>query len=416
VRVALVHDYLNQMGGAEKVLLALHDLYPDAPIYTSIYAPDRVDQRFRSFDIRTSSMQRLPLVKKKHQPFLPLFPQAFERMDLRAYDLVISDSSAFAKGVVTRPETLHICYCHTPMRWAWSYEDYVERERLGRLARAVLPRFITRLRQWDYATAARVDHFVANSPTVMARIAKYYRRESVYIPPPVETSRFAVSLERDDYFLIVSRLAPYKRIDLAVRAFSKLGLPLRVIGGGRDEKDLRKMAAKNVTFLGHLPDDEVRRQLSRCRALIFPGEEDFGITPVEAQACGRPVIAYGAGGALATVREGVTGVFFREQTPDALAEAVRGFRDEQFDPATIRRHAEEFDTARFARRFLRFVDEKMGTRREASQGAPTFEVPVARMDQPRALHDEETAKYAAPLPPSASRGEPPAQANVWRDA
>jgi glycosyltransferase involved in cell wall biosynthesis len=337
-------------------------------------------------------------------------------MDLRPYDLVISDSSAFAKGVVTRPETLHICYCHTPMRWAWNYEEYVERERLGKLARSVLPRFITRLRQWDYATAARVDHFVANSPTVMARIAKYYRRESVYIPPPVETSRYAVSREHDDYFLIVSRLVPYKRIDLAVQAFSKLGLPLRIIGKGRDEKDLRKMAAKNVTFLGHLPDDEVRSQLSRCRAFIFPGEEDFGITPVEAQACGRPVIAYGAGGALATVREGLTGVFFHEQTPDALAEAVRGFRDELFDPATIRRHAEEFDTARFSRRFLRFVEEKIGTRRGAGRGWSTFDVPLARADQPRTPHDAEAARYSTSLPPGPLMAEPPTQANVWRDA
>jgi glycosyltransferase involved in cell wall biosynthesis len=250
----------------------------------------------------------------------------------------------------------------------------------------------------------------------MARIAKYYRRESVYIPPPVETSRFSISPDHDDYFLIVSRLVPYKRIDLAVQAFSALGLPLRIIGKGRDEARLRKMAAKNVTFLGHLPDEEVRRQMSRCRAFVFPGEEDFGITPVEAQACGRPVIAYGAGGALAMVREGVTGVFFREQTPEALADAVRSFRDEQFDPAAIRRHAEEFDTTRFNRRFLRFVDEKMGKQRIASQGTPTFEVPVTRMDEPRALQDEETAKYAAPFPPSALRPEPPSQANVWRDA
>ena len=359
MRVALVHDYLNQMGGAEKVLLALHDLFPQAPIYTSIYAPARVDSRFRKLDVRTSFMQRLPLVKKRHQPFLPLFPHAFERMDLRAYDLVISDSSAFAKGIVTRPETLHISYCHTPMRWAWNYEDYVERERLGRLARTLLPPFITRLRQWDYATAARVDYFVANSPGVMARIAKYYRRESVYIPPPVDTSRFAVSPDHDEYFLIVSRLVPYKRIDLAVQAFSALGLPLRIIGSGRDEKQLRKLAKKNVAFLGHLPDDQVRAQMARCRAFVFPGEEDFGITPVEAQASGRPVIAFGAGGALAMVVDGVTGLFFREQTPGALADAVRTFQDERFDPATIRRHAEQFDTSRFQQRFMHFVETKL---------------------------------------------------------
>jgi glycosyltransferase involved in cell wall biosynthesis len=359
VRVALVHDYLNQMGGAEKVLLALHDLFPRAPIYTSIYAPGRVDRRFRELDIRTSFMQRLPLVKKRHQPFLPLFPQAFERMDLRAYDLVISDSSAFAKGVVTRPETLHICYCHTPMRWAWSYEEYVERERLGRLARTLLPPFIARLRQWDYATAARVDYFVANSPAVAARIAKFYRRESVYIPPPVDTARFTVAPEHDDHFLIVSRLVPYKRIDLAVQAFSLLGSPLRIVGAGRDERRLRKLAGKNVTFLGRLPDEQVREQMAHCRAFIFPGEEDFGITPVEAQASGRPVIAYGAGGALAMVAEGTTGIFFRQQTIEALIEAVQAFRDEQFDAAVIRRHAEEFDTTRFQRRFLQFVEAKL---------------------------------------------------------
>ncbi|MFI5274686.1 MAG: glycosyltransferase, partial [Ktedonobacterales bacterium] len=221
MRVALVHDYLNQMGGAEKVLLALHDLFPQAPIYTTIYDPARVDARFRSTDIRTSGLQRLPLIKRHHQPFLPLYPFAFERMDLRAYDLVISDSSAFAKGIVTRPEALHICYCHTPMRWAWNYEEYVEREGLGRLARLLLPPFITWLRQWDYTTAARVDYFIANSPSVAARIAKYYRREAAYIPPPVDTSHFYVAAEHGDYFLAGGRLIPYKRLDLAVRAFTQ---------------------------------------------------------------------------------------------------------------------------------------------------------------------------------------------------
>lgn len=359
MRVALVHDYLNQMGGAEKVLLTLHDLFPQAPIYTSIYDPQRVDRRFREIDVRTSFMQRLPFVKRHHQPFLPLYPFAFERLDLRAYDLVISDSSAFAKGVVTRPEALHICYCHTPMRWAWSYEEYVERERLGRMARIFLPLFVTWLRSWDYTTAARVDYFVANSPAVAARIAKYYRREAVFIPPPVDTSRFYVVPQHEDYFLIVSRLVPYKRIDLAVKAFSMLGLPLRIIGSGRDEARLRRMAAKNVQFLGRLSDDDVRSQMARCRAFIFPGEEDFGITPVEAQACGRPVIAYRAGGALASIVEGSTGLFFSQQTPESLAEVVTSFQDEYFDPFAIRRHAEEFDTQRFLRRFTQLVETRV---------------------------------------------------------
>jgi glycosyltransferase involved in cell wall biosynthesis len=361
VRVALVHDYLNQMGGAERVLLALHELFPQAPIYTSIYEPSRVDRRFRGLDIRTSFMQRLPWVKRHHQPFLPLYPYAFERLDLREYDLVISDSSAFAKGIVTRPEALHISYCHTPMRWAWNYEEYVERENLGRAARALLLPFITWLRQWDYATAGRVDYFVANSPAVAARIAKYYRREAVFIPPPVDTSRFFVAPHHEDYFLVVSRLIPYKRIDLAVKAFSMLGLPLRIIGTGRDERRLRRMAASNVRFLGRLSDDEVRTQMAHCRALIFPGEEDFGITPLEAQASGRPVIAYGAGGALASVVEGSTGLFFYRQTPEALAEVVTSLRDEYFDPQAIRRHAEEYDTQRFLRRFSQFVETRIAS-------------------------------------------------------
>jgi glycosyltransferase involved in cell wall biosynthesis len=247
------------------------------------------------------------------------------------------------------------------MRWAWRYEDYVAHEDVGLIARLVLPPFITWLRSWDYTTAGRVDYFLANSPAVAARIAKYYRRESTVIMPPVDTSRFQVASGKDDYFLVVSRMIPYKRIDLAVQAFTRLGLPLRVIGGGRDEKKLRRMAGKNVRFMGTLPDAAVREHMARCRALIFPGEEDFGITPVEAQASGRPVIAYGAGGALSTIIEGETGLFFYEQTAESLMEAVRSFHDEQFDPLRIRRHAEEFDTQRFMDRLGRFVEAKIAS-------------------------------------------------------
>jgi glycosyltransferase involved in cell wall biosynthesis len=359
LRIALVHDYLNQMGGAEKLLLTFHDLFPTAPIYTSIYARDRVDPRFRHMDIRTSFMQRLPLVKKHHQPFLPLFPLAFEQLDLRAYDLVISDSSAFAKGIVTRPEALHICYCHTPMRWAWNYEDYVERERLGRAARMMLAPTIAILREWDYTTAARVDYFVANSPNVAARIAKYYRRDSVYIPPPVDTSQFEIAPEQEDYFLVVSRLIPYKRVDLAVSAFNELGLPLHIIGSGRDEHRLRRMAGPTIRFMGRTSDQEMRRQLAACRAFIFPGEDDFGLTPLEAAACGRPVIAYGAGGALHTIVAGKTGIFFQSQDSASLGAAVSGFRDDRFDPTAIRQHALTFDTRQFRQRFLGFVESKI---------------------------------------------------------
>jgi glycosyltransferase involved in cell wall biosynthesis len=361
MRVAIVHDLMNQMGGAERVLLTLHDLFPQAPIYTSIWDPKVTDTRFRTLDIRTSYMQRLPFIMRHHQPYLPLYPFVFEQLDLRDYDVVISSSWAFAKGIVTRPETLHICYCYTPMRWAWRYEDYIAHERVSLLGRTLLPPFITWLRAWDYATAARVDYFVSISHAVSARIAKYYRRESTVIMPPVDTSRFQVASSHDDYFLVVSRMIPYKRIDLAVQAFTRLGLPLRIIGGGRDEKKLRRMAGKNVRFMGSLSDAEVRDHMSRCRALIFPGEEDFGLTPVEAQASGRPVIAYGAGGALSTIIEGETGVFFPEQTVDSLVEAVQSFRDEQFDPQRIRRHAEEFDTQRFMDRLGRFVESKIAS-------------------------------------------------------
>lgn len=361
MKVALVHDYLNQMGGAERVVLALHELFPDAPIYTSIYDPARVDPAFRKIDVRTSFMQKLPLVTKHHQPYLPLYPFAMEKLDLRGYDLVLSSSSAFGKGVITRPETTHICYCHTPMRWCWNYEEYVEREQLGKLARTILPFMITGLRVWDQTSAMRVDHFIANSPVIADRIRKYYRREAIFIPPPVDASRFPFdpTTQPGDYFLVLSRLIPYKRIDLAIEACNRLQLPLVVIGGGRDEEALKRMAGPTIRFLGHLPDHEVTRYVTHCRAFLFPGEEDFGITPLEIQAAGRPVIAYGAGGALSSVIGGVTGVFFREQTVESLVEVLATFDERNFNPVAIRNHALEFDTPRFQRRILQFIEAKM---------------------------------------------------------
>lgn len=366
MKVALVHDYLNQMGGAERVVLALHEIFPDAPLYTSIYDPKRVDPAFQKIDIRTSFMQKLPFVMKHHQPYLPLYPFAMENLDLRGYDLVLSSSSAFGKGVITRPETLHICYCHTPMRWCWNYTEYVEREQIGKLPRKVLPLFITGLRIWDQTSALRVDHFIANSPVVAERIAKYYRRDAIVIPPPVEASRFPFdpSTQPEDYFLIVSRFLPYKRIDLAIAACNALRLPLVIIGSGRYEQELRKMAGPTIRFLGRLSDTEVLHYYAHCRALLLPGEEDFGITPLEAQASGRPVIAYGAGGALTSVIDGVTGAFFDEQTVKSLSAVLATFDYRQFDPGTIRNHALEFDKPRFHRRILQFIEAKM------SEGKP----------------------------------------------
>jgi glycosyltransferase involved in cell wall biosynthesis len=373
MKVALVHDYLNQMGGAERVVIALHEIFPDAPIYTSIYDPARVDPAFQKMDIRTSFMQKLPLVTKHHQPYLPLYPFAMEQLDLRGYDLVLSSSSAFGKGVITRPETLHICYCHTPMRWCWNYEEYVERERLGKVARTILPFLITKLRTWDQISAMRVDHFVANSPIVAERIRKYYRREAMYIPPPVEASRFPFdpTIEAENYFLILSRLVPYKRIDLAIEACNQLQLPLVIIGGGRDLERLKRMAGPTIRFLGKLSDKEVIHYYTHCRAFIFPGEEDFGITPLEAQACGRPVIAYGAGGALATIIDGITGIFFHKQTVKSLMTALASFNEHMFNPLVIHNHALEFDISRFQHRILQFIETKMNERKLAQTRLPT---------------------------------------------
>ena len=376
MKVALVHDYLNQMGGAERVVLALHELFPEAPIYTSIYDPQRVDVAFQSIDIRTSFMQKLPMVKKHHQPFLPFYPFAIERLDLRGYDLVLSSSSAFSKGVVTRPETMHICYCHTPMRWCWNYDEYVQRERLGAISRSILPFVITGLRIWDQTSSMRVDHFIANSPVVADRIQKFYRRDAIVIPPPVEANRFTFdpTTQTEDYFLVVSRLMPYKRIDLAIEACNRLKLPLVIIGRGRDENRLKSIAGPTIRFMGRLSDQEVLHYYAHCRAFILPGEEDFGITPLEAQASGRPVIAYAAGGALASVIDSVTGTFFQKQTVESLVEVLESFDERRYDSQIIRNHALEFDKPRFHRRILQFIEAKMSEGKTRDLRTPTSEL------------------------------------------
>lgn len=370
MKVALVHEYLNQLGGgAERVLEALHQIFPGAPVYTSIYDEERMPPAIRRMNVRTSFMQRLPGALKHHRLYLPLYPLAFEQLDLRGYDLVISNSSAHAKGVITRPNTCHICYCLTPMRWAWNEAEYVEHERIGRLARRLLPFYTSYIRLWDRATADRVDYFVAISRAVAARIRKYYRREADVIYPAVDTSAFHSSSSIGDYFLVVSRLAPYKRVDLAVEACTRLKLPLKVVGEGRDRARLERLAGPTVEFLGFRSDEEVRGLYARCRAFLFPGEEDFGLTPLEAQASGRPVIAYAAGGALDTVVPGATGLYFHEQSVDALARALSAFHSDDFDPVRIQAHARTFDVSAFRQQFERLVDDKLRDFRE-NLGAP----------------------------------------------
>ncbi len=362
MRVAIVHDWLNQRGGAEEVLEVLRSMCPAAPVFTSIFIPQAMPNEYRTWTIRTSFMQRLPAVNRYHRALLPLFPLAFRSFDLSGYDLVISNSSGFCHGVATRSPTCHVNYCLTPPRYVWSLEQYMAREQIGGAARAILPLAARYLRRWDYKAAQEIGHFIGISRTVQDRIKRYYGREAAVIYPPVDTAAFTPATEIGDYFLVVSRLVPYKRIDLAVDAFNELGLPLTVVGEGRDRALLEAMAYPNVRFLGWQPRERVRELLARCRAFVFPGEEDFGIAPVEAQASGRPVIAYAGGGALETVQDGVSGLFFREASPQSLAEAVARFErvQEHFDPNTIREEARHFDTSVFREKMAAFIAERTG--------------------------------------------------------
>jgi glycosyltransferase involved in cell wall biosynthesis len=356
--LALVHDWLNQRGGAEDVLEVLAGMYPDSPIYTSIYAPESMPAAYRTWDIRTLWIDRLPAIHTHHQPYLPAYPLAWGGLDLSAYNVVLSNKSGFCHGFRHGPKTLHICYCLAPTRYVWGLDAYVQREGIGRIGALALKPVIAALKKWDYAAAQRVHAFIAISTEIQARIRQYYGRDSVIIYPPVDTARFTPQDSYDDYYLVVSRLIPYKRIDLAVQACTRLGLPLKVGGRGRDLDRLRAMAGPTVEFLGYVPDEALPGLMARCRAFIFPGLEDFGITPVQAQAAGRPVIAYGGGGALDTVIPGKTGALFSEMTVDSLSSALAAFDAEAYDPAVLRAHAMTFDTAVFTRQLGDFVAQQ----------------------------------------------------------
>jgi glycosyltransferase involved in cell wall biosynthesis len=357
VRLALVHDWLNQIGGAEDVLEALAELYPQAPIYTSMYWREGMPAAYRNWDIRPTWMDRLPGIYRRHQPYLPLYPLAFARLDLSEYEVVLSNKSGFCHGVRTGTGTVHVCYCLAPTRYVWEFATYAAREALSPSIRRLLVPLVKLLRRWDYAAAQRVSHFVAISTEIQARIRRYYDRDSVIIFPPVDTGRFAPASHHEDYYVIVSRLVPYKRIDLAVQAFNQLGRPLLIAGDGRDREALEALAKPNVTFLGYVPDADLPDLLARCRAYVLPGQEDFCIAPVQAMAAGRPVIAYGSGGALDTVIPGETGLHFSEPTTGALAAAVRQFEALSFDPTLIHRHAGRFDKSVFERELQTFVNK-----------------------------------------------------------
>ncbi|RRR76673.1 MAG: glycosyltransferase family 4 protein [Candidatus Viridilinea halotolerans] len=363
MRVAIVHDYLNQYGGAERVLEALHALYPTAPVFTSIYDPEVMPAYYRDWDIRTSFIQRIPGWRRQFRRYLLLYPTAFESFNLSSYDLILSSSSAFAKGIIPATDAIHICYCHTPMRFAWRTSDYIEREGIKGLQALLLPFALNYVRLWDVSSNHRVDGFVANSYEVAGRIARYYGRNAEVIPPPVDLPPYNPH-PQGTFYLAGGRLIPYKRIELIVAACTQLGLPLKIFGDGRDRSRLERLAGSNVEFLGWVDEATRHNLFARCRAYIFPGEEDFGITPLEAMAAGRPVIAYGAGGALETIREGVTGRFFYEPDASSLAQALLASQNDRYDPLLIRRHAESFGRDIFLARMRHFISELLELRQE----------------------------------------------------
>ncbi len=369
MKTALVHDYLAQAGGAERVVASLHELFPDAPIFTSIYDAKATLPCFGEMDIRTSFLQRGPFASRRwHKLALAQYPAAFEQFNFSGYDLVLSNTTSFAKGVLTGPETCHICYCHTPARFVWRSHAYLEQSLSARLLSPLIHGMLRKLRAWDLQSAQRVDYFVAGSYNAARRIRKCYRREpAAVIHPPVETDKYAPVSESEvgSHFLVVSRLVGYKRVDLAIEACNKLGLPLRVVGTGPEMAALKRKAGPTVTLLGRLSDAQVAHEYAHCRALIFPGEEDFGLTPLEAMASGRPVVAYRAGGALETVVEGKTGLFFHAQTADSLAAALQTLSHMNFFPGALQSHAMRFDTRVFHERMRLFVESAMADYRQA---------------------------------------------------
>jgi glycosyltransferase involved in cell wall biosynthesis len=373
LKVALVHDWLTGMRGGEKCLEIFCELFPNADLFCLLHLKGTVSPTIERMPIHTSFIQKLPFLEKRYRHYLPLFPTAIEELDLRGYDLVLSSSHCVAKGVVTHPGTRHICYCHTPMRYVWSqYHDYFGADRVRGLQKAIISLSSNYLRTWDVVSASRVDEFIANSQHVKKRIHHYYRRDATVIYPPVETAATFLAPKSDDYYLIVSALVPYKRIDLALQAFNQSGHRLVIVGQGSEAKRLQKMAGRHVEFVGWAAGTRLQDYYANCRALIFPGEEDFGIVPLEAQAYGKPVIALARGGALETVLgifpesdfpqptfENFTGIFFAQPDARELKNAVDYFETVSFSPERIRAHALKFDRETYREKINHFIQEKL---------------------------------------------------------
>lgn len=363
MKVAIVHYWLVGMRGGEKVLENLCEMYPQADIFTHVIDRSVISPAILKHKITTSFIAKLPFARKMYKTYLPLMPMALEHLDLRGYDLILSSESGPAKGVIPSDGSVHVCYCHSPMRYIWNmYHDY--RNGAGRLSYLAMPLLSHYLRLWDESSAARVDSFVANSHTVARRIRKYYHRDARVVNPPVDVGSFerVPDAERGDYYLMVGELVRYKRPDLAVETFNALNRPLVILGGGEMLAELKAMAGPTVSVLGSQPFSVLKHHYARCRGLIFPGEEDFGIVPVEAMASGRPVVAFGRGGATETVLDGVTGVFFREHTVDSLTDAIDRLEALQLDPQTITDHAESFNKVRFQVQMRAAVDAAMAER------------------------------------------------------
>ena len=355
-RIAVVHDNFAQMGGAERVAEEIYKLLPGAALYSTLALPELLSSGLREAKIRTTWMQHLPALQRYFRHYFLFYPLAVESMDVSDYDLIVSSCFGYAKGVRKRRDAVHVCYCHTPMRWVWRYQDYSERASFGGLTRRLLPSLLWGLKLWDLRASRQPDYFIANSMVVAERIKKFYGREAVVIPPPIDVHRFRPDSCSQDYYLVLSRLVPYKRIDLAVEACTRFNRPLVIVGDGPDRARLERLAGPSVRFVGRQSDEAVARYSARCRALLFPGEEDFGMTPLEVNAAGRPVIAFRAGGALETVVDGVTGIFFDKPTASSLSDAIEASEGYSWNAAELRAHAEKFDQAVFASRLLEFLN------------------------------------------------------------